>query len=431
MDLAAPNPPVRERSGDGLCLRWVYQQLVPRMGEVVPDIQQTASGPQTSALETPRRHPYFGLNDESRVESLAWFCRPPLISPPSPPPPRCTGSFPSVFGIAVMNISLPSSSSTPSQTLQRRQQPPPPIFTVGTVDQIDDGQVQGGMHTVSISVEKASPPPSPPVETLPPVTQIGDGQIQGPMATSVQAGSTTTVTICSTSPLPFPPLSAAAAFSKPPSVIEQACGISRILTSPTPDPTTVAIQPGSAFSIYFNTGIYTTVPVVSTTSSPSASVSAPSPSRSTTTTDEIPTRLSLVSCLTNSTLRLHLQDNNLYDGLNRTGYIASNYQFQFDGPPQSGAIYTSGWSVCPVSNAAVSTSQNGGDEESDNDNDSNGNGGDGNDAAPLEGVMTLALGASTTFWQCLSGDFYNLYTENWAAQCSPVELRITRLVECE
>jgi hypothetical protein len=46
-------------------------------------------------------------------------------------------------------------------------------------------------------------------------------------------------------------------------------------------------------------------------------------------------------------------------------------------------------------------------------------------------VMTLALGGSTTFWQCLSGDFYNLYTENWAAQCSPVELRITRLVSCD
>ena len=49
----------------------------------------------------------------------------------------------------------------------------------------------------------------------------------------------------------------------------------------------------------------------------------------------------------------------------------------------------------------------------------------------MDSVMTLALGGRTTFWQCRSGGFYNLYTENWAAQCSPVELRVTRLVECD
>jgi hypothetical protein len=104
-----------------------------------------------------------------------------------------------------------------------------------------------------------------------------------------------------------------------------------------------------------------------------------------------------VSCLTNSTLRLSLSNNTLLDGRNRTGYIASNYQFQFDGPPQSGALYTAGWSVCDVGSG---------------------------------GSPTLALGGNTTFWQCLSGGFYNLYTENWAAQCSPVQLRIVGLVQC-
>ncbi|EXJ55178.1 hypothetical protein A1O7_08103 [Cladophialophora yegresii CBS 114405] len=352
-----------------------------------------------------------------------------------------------------MNISLPSPSSTPSQTLQRRQQPPSPIFTVGTVDQIDDGQVQGRMHTVPISIEITATSSS--VAILPPVTQIGDGQIQGPMATTGQASSPTTVTICSSSRSPFPPL---ATTSKPPSVIEQACGISRILTSPTPISTTVAIQPqrGSAFSSYFNPGtsIYSasagsittntssrlisaavqslststaSSPPAAASSSSSAAAAAPSPFASESTTDDLPTRLSLVSCLTNSTLRLHLQDNNLFDGLDRTGYIASNYQFQFDGPPQSGAIYTSGWSVCPVSTSRQQVED--GASDSTRKSDGNGNG-DSNDEAAQDGVMTLALGPSTTFWQCLSGDFYNLYTENWAAQCSPVELRITRLVEC-
>lgn len=74
------------------------------------------------------------------------------------------------------------------------------------------------------------------------------------------------------------------------------------------------------------------------------------------------------------------------DSQSRTGYIASNFQFQFDGPAQAGAIYTSGFSAC-----------------------SNG---------------SLALGGSAVFYECASGDFYNLYDRSWAAQCSPVEIII-------
>lgn len=77
-----------------------------------------------------------------------------------------------------------------------------------------------------------------------------------------------------------------------------------------------------------------------------------------------------------------LKDGVLTDDQGRIGYIASNNQFQYDGPPQAGAIYTAGFSVC----------QNG----------------------------SLALGNSAIFYQCLSGTFYNLYDENTAAQCSPV-----------
>ncbi|WPH05006.1 protein containing internal repeats (PIR) [Acrodontium crateriforme] len=81
-------------------------------------------------------------------------------------------------------------------------------------------------------------------------------------------------------------------------------------------------------------------------------------------------------------LILTLASGILKDAHGRTGYIASNDQFQFDSPPQDNAIYTSGWSVC-----------------------SNG---------------TLALGDSAIFYQCLSGTFYNLYDKNDAAQCSPI-----------
>lgn len=118
-------------------------------------------------------------------------------------------------------------------------------------------------------------------------------------------------------------------------------------------------------------------------------------------------RLNLVSCLTDSTLRLTVSNHTLLDALGRTGYIASNHQFQFDGPPQSGAIYTSGWSICPVKDQSDLAS------------------------ADLDFGLTLALGGSTTFWQCLCGSFYNLYTENWAAQCSAVEIRIVGFVQCE
>lgn len=79
-----------------------------------------------------------------------------------------------------------------------------------------------------------------------------------------------------------------------------------------------------------------------------------------------------------------LQDGVLKDSKDRTGYIASNFQFQFDGPPQAGAIYTAGFSTC-----------------------NNG---------------SLALGGSTVFYRCLSGDFYNLYDRHWAAQCEPIEI---------
>ncbi|KAI1309229.1 hypothetical protein F5Y03DRAFT_75273 [Xylaria venustula] len=89
-------------------------------------------------------------------------------------------------------------------------------------------------------------------------------------------------------------------------------------------------------------------------------------------------------CGAEGVLVLSLSDGATTDAQGRTGYIASNYQFQFDGPPQAGALITSGFSVCK-------------------DN-------------------TLALGSSKTFYQCLSGDFYNLYDRSWAAQCEPVSL---------
>ncbi|KAI1821469.1 hypothetical protein F4861DRAFT_461290 [Xylaria intraflava] len=88
-----------------------------------------------------------------------------------------------------------------------------------------------------------------------------------------------------------------------------------------------------------------------------------------------------VECDAAGGLVVTLRDGQIVDAEGRIGYIASNYQFQFDAPAQSGALFTGGFSVC-----------------------------EGN---------TLALGSSRTFFQCRSGDFYNLYDRTWAAQCEP------------
>ncbi|KAI9743734.1 MAG: hypothetical protein M1835_002868 [Candelina submexicana] len=100
----------------------------------------------------------------------------------------------------------------------------------------------------------------------------------------------------------------------------------------------------------------------------------------------------MVTCQSADTLTLTLNNGVLKDGKGRTGYIASNRQFQFDDPPQAGAIFTAGFSIL-----------------------NNG---------------SLALGNSAIFYQCLSGSFYNLYDTNNAAQCNPVTVSVLTLQTC-
>ncbi|EON61319.1 hypothetical protein W97_00532 [Coniosporium apollinis CBS 100218] len=99
-----------------------------------------------------------------------------------------------------------------------------------------------------------------------------------------------------------------------------------------------------------------------------------------------------VACALNDTLTLTLTNGVLKDRFGRTGYIASNFRFQFDDPPQASAIYTAGFSVCA--------------------NES------------------LALGGSATWWRCRSGEFYNLYDRWWAEQCEEVGIQVVGLRDC-
>jgi len=100
------------------------------------------------------------------------------------------------------------------------------------------------------------------------------------------------------------------------------------------------------------------------------------------------------ACYSAGVLAVNLTSGVLLDSKGRTGYIAANSQFQFDAPAQTGAIYTAGWSVC-----------------------SNG---------------TLALGSATTFYQCLSGSFYNIYLDDvlGAEQCEQVAIEVIQLNSC-
>ncbi|PHH81351.1 hypothetical protein CDD82_964 [Ophiocordyceps australis] len=100
--------------------------------------------------------------------------------------------------------------------------------------------------------------------------------------------------------------------------------------------------------------------------------------------DEQPSLEKRSSCDNDQTLIMTLADGVLMDAKGRTGYIASNFQFQFDNPPQAGALYTGGFSLC--------------------------------------GNNSVALGPSAVFARCLSGHFYNLYDRHWAPQCDAVQI---------
>ena len=86
-------------------------------------------------------------------------------------------------------------------------------------------------------------------------------------------------------------------------------------------------------------------------------------------------------------LILTLEDGIMHDSLGRTAYIAGNFQWQFDAPPQAGAISTAGYTVC--------------------------------------GNNSVALGSSAVWYQCRSGNFYNIYDRHWAPQC---EMALMELV---
>jgi len=90
-------------------------------------------------------------------------------------------------------------------------------------------------------------------------------------------------------------------------------------------------------------------------------------------------------------LTLTLQDGVLKDQAGRQGYIAANDQFQFDSPIQAGALQTKGFALCSNNTLALTSGER-------------------------------PFGA-TTFWQCLSGGFYNLYADSQGMQCQQIYIQ--------
>jgi hypothetical protein len=232
----------------------------------------------------------------------------------------------------------------------------PHVTTVAPVSQISDGQPQAPKSTPAKTVAPISQisdgqpqaPKSTPVKTAAPISQISDGQPQAPKSTPV---NTVAPVSQKSDGQPNAPKSTPVTTVAP--VSQKTDG-----------------QPNAA-----------------TTFAKIARVQANKEVTNAKRQNPI-----TVACASNSTLSLTLNNGILKDSHGRTGYIASNYQFQFDSPPQAGSIYTSGFSVC-----------------------SNG---------------SLALGGSAVWYRCLSGNFYNLYDRWWAAQCEPVVINAVVLKNC-
>ncbi|MCJ1454806.1 hypothetical protein MMC28_005159 [Mycoblastus sanguinarius] len=289
------------------------------------------------------------------------------IAPSASAPAGCSTSASGSFGIAVHNVS--TSAPVKRAVATQISDGQPQVLTGASVSMITDGQIQAGFHTMMM-MPVANQITDGQIQlqtTLAPVTQINDGQPQAPTvgvtSTATPVSQATDAQIVAPTSIAAPATSAAPATTTAPA------------TTAAPATSAAPATTSASSSSTFSTSS-------SSTSSTSSSAAAASSSSG----------VQMVACDSSGTLAITLDGGVLKDSKARTGYIASNYQFQFDGPPQAGAIYTAGFSICANS--------------------------------------SLALGGSNIFYQCLSGSFYNLYDRSWAAQCSPVTISALMLQQC-
>ena len=281
--------------------------------------------------------------------------------------------YSSTFGIAVEPIATTASSKAKRAAAISQigdgQIQATTKTTAAAVSQIGDGQIQATTKTTSAKTTAAA------------VSQIGDGQIQATTKTKAAAVSqigdgqiqaTTKTTAAAVSQIGDGQIQATTKTT--------AAAVSQIGDGQIQATTNTTVAPVSQI---------TDGQIQATTLTSATIIPSPAPAPITNGTDPVTAE----TCKSSGTLEMNLKGGILTDGKGRIGSIVANRQFQFDGPPpQAGAIYAAGWSITPEGN--------------------------------------LAIGDQDTFYQCLSGNFYNLYDEHIGTQCNAVHLQAIDLVNC-
>ncbi|AJS50655.1 Pir1p [Saccharomyces cerevisiae YJM1417] len=300
--------------------------------------------------------------------------------------------YSSTFGIAVEPIATTASSKAKRAAAISQigdgQIQATTKTTAAAVSQIGDGQIQATTKTKAAAVSQigdgqiqATTKTTSAKTTAAAVSQIGDGQIQATTKTKAAAVSqigdgqiqaTTKTTAAAVSQIGDGQIQATTKTT--------AAAVSQIGDGQIQATTNTTVAPVSQI---------TDGQIQATTLTSATIIPSPAPAPITNGTDPVTAE----TCKSSGTLEMNLKGGILTDGKGRIGSIVANRQFQFDGPPpQAGAIYAAGWSITPEGN--------------------------------------LALGDQDTFYQCLSGDFYNLYDEHIGTQCNAVHLQAIDLVNC-
>ncbi|CAI7194338.1 AVN_collapsed_G0031740.mRNA.1.CDS.1 [Saccharomyces cerevisiae] len=244
--------------------------------------------------------------------------------------------------------------------------------TAAAASQISDGQVQAAKSTAAASAAQS---------TAAAVSQITDGQVQAAKSTAAAVSQITDGQVQAAK-------STAAAVSQITDGQVQAAKSTAAAASQISDGQVQATTSTKAAASQITDG---QIQASKTTSG--ASQVSDGQVQATAEVKDANDPVDVVSCNNNSTLSMSLSKGILTDRKGRIGSIVANRQFQFDGPPpQAGAIYAAGWSITPEGN--------------------------------------LALGDQDTFYQCLSGDFYNLYDKHIGSQCHEVYLQAIDLIDC-
>ncbi|CAI4570281.1 BGN_3a_G0031680.mRNA.1.CDS.1 [Saccharomyces cerevisiae] len=305
--------------------------------------------------------------------------------------------YSSSFGIAVEPIATTASSKAKRAAavsqigdgqIQATTKTTSAKTTAAAVSQIGDGQIQATTKTKAAAVSQigdgqiqATTKTTSAKTTAAAVSQIGDGQIQATTKTKAAAVSqigdgqiqaTTKTKAAAVSQIGDGQIQATTKTT--------AAAVSQIGDGQIQATTNTTVAPVSQI---------TDGQIQATTLTSATIIPSPAPAPITNGTDPVTAE----TCKSSGTLEMNLKGGILTDGKGRIGSIVANRQFQFDGPPpQAGAIYAAGWSITPEGN--------------------------------------LAIGDQDTFYQCLSGNFYNLYDEHIGTQCNAVHLQAIDLVNC-